>query len=443
LDATFLERWIKAVESPGNNKLLPRNWPGSMLPSEKVSDFASVKIPESLAKFADEMERKAKAALEANKLQDATLKLMLVDAGTPFHITPAEVEKKHASENDRKKLTEMRGELEERKKSAPPMYALAPVLKGGGKAMNVYVRGNPLQPGEPAPKGFLQVVGPLVASATPPTDYSRLDLAQAIASPKNPLTARVIVNRVWQKHFGRGLVGTPSNFGELGDRPTHPELLDWLTVRFIENGWSLKWLHRQIVTSDTYQRASVETEDGKRIDPENVYLARMSRQRLEVEVYRDTLLAVAGTLDTTMGGPTFDLKNPSVHRRTVYGKISRHALDGLLRLFDFPDANVTADRRVVTTVPQQQLFVLNSEFVLNQAKAFAQRIEKGAKTETERVTLAYRLAFGRNPSERELSLATAYLGRPLPPEASGSGKPTRLEQYAHALLATNELLYVD
>jgi cytochrome c553 len=442
LNKLFLDRWVGIVASAGSKPaLLAKDWPGSKLPTEKPADVASVKVPEAIEKFATEFEKKAKAAHEANKTQDAFTKALLLDGGAPFLLTPAETEQHFASADERKQLAEMRSELETRKKVAPAIYATAPVLKGGGQTMKVFVRGNPLQPGEQAPKGFLQVVQPCLGNVTSP-DYSRLDLASAIASAKNPLTARVIVNRVWQQHFGRGLVGTPSNLGELGERPTHPELLDWLAVRFMENGWSLKWLHRQIVSSAAYQRASLDPE-GQKADPQNVYLGRMSRRRLEVEVYRDSLLAVAGTLDETMGGPTFDLKNASARRRTVYGKVSRHELDGTLRLFDFPDANVTADRRVVTTVPQQQLFVLNSDFMQNQARAFAERIEKGATTDADRIKLAYRLAFGRAPSDKELSLGIAYVTRPLPPEASGDGKPTRWQQYAHALLATNEFLYVD
>jgi hypothetical protein len=170
-----------------------------------------------------------------------------------------------------------------------------------------------------------------------------------------------------------------------------------------------------------------------------VYLWRANRRRLDVELWRDSLLAVSGTLDTKRGGPTFNLKDTNVNRRTVYAKISRHELDGLLRLFDFPDANVTADKRVVTTVPQQQLFALNSDFMVAQAKAFAARVEKLGKTDAERVTAAYRLAFGRAPEASELELAERFLK--LPPRSDD--KLTRWQQYAQVLLASNELMYVD
>jgi hypothetical protein len=443
LNRLFLDRWLGIVANAGKKPaILTADWPGSKLPTDKPKDYATLAVPEAVSAFGADLEKRAKTVHEGNKTQDAFFKALMADAGAPFLLTPAEIEQHFASADEKKQLADLRMELESRKKTAPPMLPTAPVLKGGGQTMKVFVRGNPLQPGDQAPKGFLEVIQPLLGEVPAGTDYTRLDLANAIASPKNPLTARVIVNRVWRQHFGRGLVNTPSNFGELGDRPSHPELLDTLTVKFMEHGWSLKWLHRQIVTSATYQRTSLD-EASQKLDPENVYLARMARRRLEIEIYRDSLLAVAGNLDPTMGGPTFDLRNASAKRRTVYGKISRHELDGTLRLFDFPDANVTADRRVVTTVPQQQLFVLNSDFVQNQGKAFAERIEKGATSDAERVKLAYRLAFNRLPTEQELSLGVHFVTKPLPPEATSGGKPTRLQQYAHALLATNEFLYVD
>src|SRR5262249_15208047 len=158
-------------------------------------------------------------------------------------------------------------------------------------------------------------------------------------------------------HFGRGIVGTPSNFGSLGERPTHPELLDYLTCRFIASGWSLKTLHREIMLSATYQSSSADNEANRNSDGDNRFLWRMNRHHIDIESWRDALLAVSGKLDRTFGGPTTDLGSAANARRTVYGKISRHDLNGLLRLFDFPDANITSEKRTETTVPQQQLFV--------------------------------------------------------------------------------------
>jgi hypothetical protein len=207
----------------------------------------------------------------------------------------------------------------------------------------------------------------------------------------------------------------------------------------MKNGWSLKWLHREILNTTTYQLASTNNPKGVANDPGNQYLWRADRRRLDVEAWRDSLLSVAGNLDPQMGGPTFDLKNSAIRRRTIYAKISRHELDGLLRLFDFPDANVTADKRTETTVPQQQLFALNSEFMTNQAKAFAERIAKGAPTDEGRVDYAYRVAFDRAPSKREKELALKFLQVPQGKEE----KLTRWQQYAQVLLASNEMMYVD
>ncbi len=322
------------------------------------------------------------------------------------------------------------------KKDMPAAPSVAHVISGNGPGMKIYIRGNPATKGEDAPKGFLQVL----PSPTPSgANYTRLDLANAVASKDNPLTARVIVNRVWAWHFGRGLVNTPSNFGKLGDKPSHPELLDWLAVNFVKNGWSMKWLHKQIMTATTYQFESKPDLENDKIDAANVYLWRGTRKRLEIEDWRDSLLAVSGNLDPKAGGPTFNLNDANAKRRTVYARVSRHELDGLLRLFDFPDANVTADKRTVTTVPQQQLFALNSAFMVSQAQAFAKRVETMGTTDEARVTAAYRVAYGRVPEKAELDLALRFLKLPL----SAEDKLTRWQQYAQVLLASNELLYVD
>ncbi|MCU0704402.1 MAG: PSD1 and planctomycete cytochrome C domain-containing protein [Fimbriiglobus sp.] len=334
------------------------------------------------------------------------------------------------------KVKELTAEVEKLKKAMPPAPPVAHVLSGNGPGMKIMVRGNPAVLGEEVPKGFLQV---LPAEAKPGKGFDRLALANAIASKENPLTARVIVNRVWAWHFGRGIVASPSNFGVLGDAPTNQPLLDWLAVHFMKNGWSLKWLHRQIVLSAVYQLDSRPDAANDKIDAANVYQWRANRRRVDVEQWRDSLLSVSGTLDSKMGGPTFSLRDANVTRRTVYAKVSRHEPDGLLRLFDFPDANATADKRVTTTVPQQQLFALNSPFMVGQAKAFATRAEKLGKTDAEKVTAAYRLAFARNPESQEVALAERFLKLP----TNKDDKLTRWQQFAQVLLASNELMFVD
>ncbi len=274
----------------------------------------------------------------------------------------------------------------------------------------VFVRGNAHNPGDEAPRQFL----PCVAGdrLKPFTDGSgRLELAKAIADRANPLTARVMVNRVWLQYFGAGLVRTPSDFGLRSDPPTHPELLDWLARRFMDDGWSLKKLHRRIVLSAVYRQSSHETEEMRRRDPDNLLLGRMNRRRLDFEALRDSLLAVAGTLDAIVGGKPADLMSqPFSERRTLYGLVERQNLPGLFRTFDFASPDIHNPQRFITTVPQQALFLLNSPFVIQQAQALAARPEVQSQADPrQRAVALYRLALGRGPSESELPAVLEFV----------------------------------
>ena len=375
---------------------------------------------------------------------DRVLKQVWLDGRAPLFAREGEAEKHFLTDGEREQLIQYRAQLEAIKKTAPAKYDVAHVISGGGRTMQVYVRGNPSNRGTWAAKGFLQIFSegerPTEQKAAQELKYTRLDLADAIASADNPLTARVIVNRVWQWHFGRGLVGSSSNFGLAGEEPSHPALLDWLTVQFVKNGWSLKWLHRQIISSAAYQASSAQHASNANMDADNRFFWRFNRRRLDVESWRDALLSVSGQLDLSMGGRTVSLSDAKNRRRTVYAKISRHELDGLLRLFDFPDANVSAAKRTETTVPQQQLFVLNSPFFVDQARGFANRLREETTEDTARVQRAYQLAFGREPSAVELQLGLAFAAGDVTAEGD---KVSRWEQYCQALLATNEFLYVD
>ncbi len=240
---------------------------------------------------------------------------------------------------------------------------------------HVFIRGNPSRPGDLVPRRFLEVLSG--GHPEPFKDGSgRLELARSIASKTNPLTARVLVNRVWAYHFGTGLVRTPGDFGVKGEAPTHPELLDYLATQFMENGWSVKNLHRQIMLSSAYQQASDARPDAAQADPENRLLARMNRRRLDFEALRDSLLAAAGQLDATMGGRPVELTSvPYPKRRAVYGYIDRQNLPGVFRTFDFASPDTTSPQRFQTTVPQQALFMMNSPFVLEQARAVVAKPE--------------------------------------------------------------------
>lgn len=385
--------------------------------------------PKDISSLKDSPERKAREEL---------LKKIFAENGL-FRVEDKQLPE-FLAEDQTQKLNHLTAEVEAAKQNLPPALPMAHIVQdSGSKNLNVYLRGNPEKQGEEAPRRFLRIVAGKDRESYA-KGSGRLELANDIASPENPLTARVIVNRIWQHHFGQGLVGTASNFGELGDRPTHPELLDTLTVRFIESGWSMKWLHREIMRSAVYRLSSNHEASAMQKDPENQLLWRMPRRRLEVEVWRDALLAVSGSLDKTMGGPTTNLSDSNNRRRTVYGAISRHDLNGLLRLFDFPDANVTSAGRAETTVPQQQLFVLNSDFFVKQAKALASRLEKeGGEDPRVRIHLAYQILFGREPNAEELALGEEFVSQEKRPE----DRLTPWEQYAQILLGSNEFMYID
>jgi mono/diheme cytochrome c family protein len=350
----------------------------------------------------------------------------------------------------------------EKKDKVRLKYPFVHALKEGEpKALRVHIRGSADNLGDEAPRRFMEV---LCSSEPQPFQQGsgRLELAAAIASADNPLTPRVIVNRLWQQHFGRGIVRTASNFGVLGERPTHPELLDWLAAELVGGDWELKRIQRRIVSSATYRQTSRVGEgasgrEGEKqqssplplapspppstegIDPQNVLLSRFPRRRLEVEAWRDAMLAVTGRLDGTIGGPSLDLAKADNRRRTLYGAISRHELNDLLRLFDFPDPNVTAEQRPTTTVPLQQLFVLNSEFLAASAKALTARLAAvEAADDAARIRGAFEIVYGRGPSEREVELSVRYLSA----EDSQEGL-SRWERFCQTLLAANEFLYVD
>jgi hypothetical protein len=306
----------------------------------------------------------------------------------------------------------------------------------------VFVRGNPAQPGDPVPRQFLRI---LAGPERKPFAHGsgRLDLARAITAPDNPLTSRVLVNRVWMYHLGEPLVSTPSDFGTRSTPPTHPALLDYLAWTFQKEGWSLKKLHRLIVLSRTYQQASFDRPGCRQIDPEDRLLWRAHRQRLDLEAMRDSLLAIAGRLDPQRGGRPVDIvNNPLCRRRTVYGLVDRQSLPGMYRAFDFAVPDASVERRPQTTVPQQALFGLNSPFMMEQAKALAARPEvAGAATPEQRVAALYGLVLMRSPEPAEVQSALRFVTEV---EAGGRGSQlTAWQQYAQVLLLTNEMMFVD
>ncbi len=292
---------------------------------------------------------------------------------------------------------------------APPH---AMVMRDAPKPVEprVFIRGNPGRPGEAVPRRFLTVL-----SAGDPQPFKkgsgRLELAQAIASKSNPLTPRVIVNRVWNLHFGAGIVRTPGDFGVKGEPPTHPELLDWLAMRFMDDGWSLKKLHRVMMTSATYQQTS-EADDlkAKAADPENRLLSRMNRRRLDFEGTRDSLLFASGQLDLKMAGRAVDVTvEPFSKRRTVYGLIDRQNLPGVFRTFDFASPDTTSPQRYQTTVPQQALFILNSPFVVEQTRALATKIPPQPQPCAADVQALYAQIYARPAESAEVEAGLRFV----------------------------------
>jgi len=302
---------------------------------------------------------------------------------------------------------------------------------------HVFKRGNPNLLGERVPRQFLQL---LTGEKRQPFQQGsgRLELAQAVADRKNPLTARVLVNRVWQHHFGAGLVRTPSDFGLRSEPPSHPELLDYLATDFMENGWSIKKLHRLILLSAVYQQKSEDRPECRRVDPENTLLWKRNRQRLDFEAMRDTLLAVSGRLDRTAGGPPVkDILASQARRRTVYAYLDRLNFPGLFRTFDVPSPDTTSPQRDTTTVAPQALFFLNNPFMVECSRSLLQRPEIKAENDVaKRVNLLYRLMYGRQPATEEVVLAQEYLNQT-------KATAGTWEQYVQALMLANEFVFVD
>jgi hypothetical protein len=308
---------------------------------------------------------------------------------------------------------------------------------GMARDLELQKRGNPNDTGEVVERRFLSAFPG--ADGIPrrfTTGSGRLDLARAITEEAAPLTARVMVNRVWKQHFGRGLVDTPSEFGNLGEAPTHPELLEDLAARFIASGWSLKWLHREILTSATWRQSSMAPE-SERLDPENKVFARMPRRRLDWEAWRDALLSAAGALDLTTGGPARPVSAADNLRRSLYGASNRQDMDPMLRIHDVPDPGAHSPSRTETLTPLQGLFALNSPFIQQQADRLGQQLQALDGVDVAgRVEHAYAKLFQRPATEREVQAACRFLsGR----EQDGAA----WSLYAQALLASNEMLFID
>jgi hypothetical protein len=324
------------------------------------------------------------------------------------------------------KLERLRKELVALVKDKPDEPMAMAVGEGTISDVRIHLRGNHLTPGRLVPRGLPRI---LAGDRQPPVDSlqsGRLQLAQWLTRPNHPLTARVLVNRIWRWHFGQGLVRSPDNFGRLGDRPVNQPLLDWLAVRFVADGWSIKSLHRLIMLSATYQMSTVQNADAVRIDPENRLHGRWERRRLEAEEVRDALLAISGQLDRTIGGSLMQGKNRAYvpgypnsrydryesRRRSLYLPVIRSDLYPVFQAFDFADPSMSSGDRPTTTVATQALFMMNSKLVREQTQHMAcNLLDQKNRNDTARVRLAYEHAYGRKPTDAETARALAFIDR--------------------------------
>jgi hypothetical protein len=363
-------------------------------------------------------------------------------------------------DSEKQKHRELVRQIAALNEQRPEKYPSAMVITEEGRdALPSYF----LHRGGPGAKGSLMGPGVLTVASwggvkftePPPeatTSHRREAFAEWVASERNPLTARVMVNRVWQHHFGAGIVRTPSNFGKTGEAPTHPKLLDWLAVEFVENGWSIKKMHRLMMTSKAYQMASDDIDANLQQDPDNRLFWRMPRERLEAEILRDQILTVAGTLNRTVGGPAVfpyidpalfqsstgrtwpgkPIGDPSTWRRSLYVFLKRSIRYPMFEAFDQPDLINSCDRRNRSTISPQALLLMNNAFVIRQAKFFAQRVTSEAGADTgQQVEHAYQLALARSPSEHEMTKAVEFI----------QGSPHGLVDFCQTLFNLNEFVY--
>ena len=363
-------------------------------------------------------------------------------------------------------VDEVKARLEELDAHPPEVAKAYAVSEGKPHDAPLFRKGDPAHPAAAVPRGFLQVLG---GQALPPEvavrESGRRELAGWLVDPSNPLAARVMVNRIWQHHFGRGLVATPNDFGIRGKPPTHPDLLDHLATRFVADGWSVKAMHRRLMLSRAYQLSAAEDSHAATVDPNNELHWRNERRRLSAEEIRDAMLAVAGTLDRTppagpfafqpeaqfrytqhvqfVAPPSFD-----TNKRTVYQIQQRLRRRRVLEVFDGADPNATTPDRPLSTTAIQALYLMNDPFVHERAKELAARLEAAEPDDGGRVALAYRLALGRKAAGAEVDAGLAYLVEAVPALAEAGVPDDRrarsaLESLVRVLLASNEFLFVD
>ena len=345
---------------------------------------------------------------------------------------------------DSPRVAQLRREWTDLQKAMPPAPEMAAAVTEGPAAdQHVFLHGDHHTQGVPVDRVFPVV---LAGDSQKPVEHGsgRLELANWIASEKNPMTARVMVNRVWQWNFGEALVRTPNNWGKTGDTPANPELLDYLAARFVESGWSVKALNRLIVTSSVYRMSADAGKEAREADPSNRLQSHFNRVRMPVEAIRDSLLAIAGKADETLGGKgEIGKKRADIDdltRRTMYIPVRRGSVPALLSSFDFGDATTVSEGRARTNVAPQALFMMNSRFVVERSLDFARELLASNGSDGSRVVLAYEMALARDPDAGEVDSALTYMNAM---EKRSADRESAWQSFCHALLASNEFLYLD
>ena len=454
--AADVRRWIFDTNSLDSQPLNVSGYPVNPLVMKTFTEQTNHTLKgaaDVYTKLFKDIDAEWKAALKPGTNENKTLPTALPDAnrealrqvlyaeGTPVNLPRAEAES-IVARRLREGSAPFRNRIEALSWTHPgaPPRAMALVDRPNPGNSHVLLRGNPGNQGEEVPRRFLELLSGSERAAFT-NGSGRLELARAIASPENPLTARVFVNRVWLHHFGEGLVNTPGDFGLRTEEPVHRALLDYLAASFIQSGWSMKQLHRLILLSATYQQSSDTSPASLKADPDNRLLSRMNRQRLDFEAMRDTLLAFSGKLDQSIGGLPVDLQTePFSTRRTVYGFIDRQNLPGVFRTFDFANPDTSNQGRFRTTVPQQALFLMNSPFVIEQARCVAKRSEVNTGEPTsKKIQALYEIVLLRLPSRAELEIGEKFLSAQTKTDATFSP----LEKYAQVLLLSNEVMFVE
>jgi len=478
LHASVLRRWVETLKSDGNDnpwlaQLFAAIADGSEVATlnELAASSPAVaallaeprpRTPEDLADRFGQLLAEARRQSDArlNEAQRAIRRLVEDESGSLIPTSEIEL---FVSAEDARAIEALREDVARIERAKPKVPHAMAVEDGEPRNLKVNIRGNHLILGDEVRRGLPRVLAGETQPTIAPEQSGRLELAQWLTRADHPLTSRVMVNRVWRWHFGRGLVATTDNFGHLGAAPSHPLLLDWLAMQFVKSGWSIKDLHRTIMLSATYRMSSRFDAQAAEQDPRNTLLWRANRKRLEAESIRDSLLAVSGQLDEQMGGSLMGFKNHTyvtstasrdtidytLPRRSVYLPVIRSALYSFYQAFDFAEPSVSNGNRSSTTIAPQALFMLNSELATQASRELAKRLlEEVANSDSERIRRVYELAYGRLPSEVESARVIAFLARYN--DALRDDVPEEIERtqrvwegLSRAILSTNEFVFVD